>query len=66
MLRTIIFKERLQDGSWGIRRLPMIGKNHRPDLLQFKQGLGTLDPAGIPLVTETLPAIKPIEEGRNE
>jgi transposase len=37
----------------------MIGKNHRPDLLQFKQGLGTLDPAGIPLVTETLPAIKP-------
>jgi transposase len=41
-------------------------KNHRPDLLQFKQGLGTLDPEGIPLVTETLPAIKPIEEGRNE
>ncbi|NTV59410.1 MAG: IS1634 family transposase, partial [Deltaproteobacteria bacterium] len=29
-------------------------KNHRPDLLQFKQGLGTLDPAGIPLVTHTL------------
>jgi transposase len=28
-------------------------KNHRPDLLQFKQGLGTLDPAGIPLVTHT-------------
>ena len=30
-------------------------KDHRPDLLQFKQGLGTLDPAGIPLWSETLP-----------
>lgn len=29
-------------------------KNYRPDLLQFKQGLGTLDPAGIPLITETI------------
>jgi transposase len=29
-------------------------KDHRPDLLQFKQGLGTLDPAGIPLWSETL------------
>lgn len=29
-------------------------KNYRPDLLQFKQGLATLDPAGIPLVTETI------------
>ena len=29
-------------------------KDHRSDLLQFKQGLGTLDPAGIPLVTETI------------
>lgn len=29
-------------------------KNHRPDLLQFKQGLATLDPAGIPLATQTL------------
>jgi len=29
-------------------------KDHRPDLLQFKQGLGVLDPAGIPLVTHTL------------
>lgn len=26
-------------------------KDHRPDLLQFKQGLGTLDPAGVPLYT---------------
>lgn len=30
-------------------------KDRRPDLLQFKQGLGTLDPAGVPLMTETLP-----------
>ncbi len=30
-------------------------KDKRPDLLQFKQGLGTLDPAGVPLVTHTLP-----------
>jgi transposase len=29
-------------------------KDHRPDLLQFKQGLGTLDPAGIPLYSDTL------------
>jgi transposase len=29
-------------------------KDKRPDLLQFKQGLGTLDPAGIPIVTHTL------------
>ncbi|MBK8751171.1 MAG: DUF4277 domain-containing protein [Candidatus Competibacteraceae bacterium] len=29
-------------------------KDRRPDLLQFKQGLGTLDPAGVPLLTMTL------------
>ena len=29
-------------------------KDKRPDLVQFKQGLGTLDPAGVPLVTHTL------------
>lgn len=29
-------------------------KDHRPDLRQFIQALGTLDPAGIPLVTSTL------------
>lgn len=29
-------------------------KDHRPDLLQFKQGLGTLDPAGVPLFTNTV------------
>lgn len=28
-------------------------KNHRPDLLQFKQGLATLDPAGVPIISET-------------
>ena len=29
-------------------------KDHRADLLQFKQGLGTLDPAGVPMFTNTL------------
>jgi transposase len=29
-------------------------KDHRSDLLQFKQGLGTLDPAGVPLFTNTI------------
>ena len=29
-------------------------KDNRPDLLQFKQGLGTLDPAGVPILTHTL------------
>lgn len=29
-------------------------KNNRPDLLQFKQGLGTADPAGIPLMTDSM------------
>jgi len=30
-------------------------KDHRPDLRQFLQALGTLDPAGIPLVSVMLP-----------
>lgn len=30
-------------------------KDHRPDLRQFVEALGTLDPAGVPLVTGTLP-----------
>ena len=30
-------------------------KDKRPDLLQYRQMLGTLDPNGIPLVSETLP-----------
>jgi transposase len=30
-------------------------KERRPDLRQFVQELGTLDPAGVPLVTSTLP-----------
>lgn len=29
-------------------------KDRRPDLLQFKQSLGTIDPAGVPLLTMTL------------
>ena len=29
-------------------------QDQRPDLRQFKQGLGSLDPAGIPLVTQTV------------
>jgi len=29
-------------------------KDRRPEDLQFKQGLATLDPAGVPLLTETL------------
>ena len=29
-------------------------KDYRPDLLQFKQGLATLDPAGVPILSETL------------
>jgi len=29
-------------------------KDHRPDLRQFMHQLGTLDPAGVPLITQTL------------
>jgi len=29
-------------------------KDHRPDLLQFKLGVSTLDPAGVPLLTHVL------------
>ena len=29
-------------------------KDKQPSLLQFKQGLGTLDPAGVPILTHTL------------
>jgi transposase len=29
-------------------------KDHRPDLRQYRQLLGTIDPAGVPLVSETL------------
>jgi transposase len=29
-------------------------KDHRPDLLQFKQGLATLDPAGLPIFTHAV------------
>ena len=30
-------------------------KDKRPDLQQFKQGLGVLDPAGVPLLSQTIP-----------
>lgn len=30
-------------------------KDHRPDLRQYRELLGTLDPGGIPLISETLP-----------
>lgn len=30
-------------------------KNYRPDLLQYKQGMGVLDPAGVPILSETIP-----------
>jgi transposase len=30
-------------------------KDHRPDLRQYRHALGTIDPAGIPLVSATLP-----------
>lgn len=30
-------------------------KDHRPDLLQYRQLLGTLDPSGMPIVSATLP-----------
>lgn len=29
-------------------------KDNHPNLLQFKQGLGVLDPAGIPIFRETI------------
>ena len=29
-------------------------KDNQPSLLQFKQGLGTLDPAGVPILSQTL------------
>ena len=31
-----------------------VSKDHRPDLRQYRQLLGTIDPAGVPLVSETL------------
>lgn len=43
-----------QQGPDGLLRFAY-SKDHRPDLLQFKQGLATLDPNGIPLFSETLP-----------
>lgn len=42
-----------EDGKNGILEFGH-SKNHRSDLLQFKQGLATLDPAGVPILSETL------------
>lgn len=44
------------DRAEGAEGLLQFGKSkdHRPDLRQYVQALGTLDPAGIPLVSETL------------
>ena len=30
-------------------------KDRRPDLLQYKQGIAVLDPAGVPILSETIP-----------
>lgn len=30
-------------------------KDRRPDLLQYKQGMAVLDPAGVPILSETIP-----------
>ncbi len=40
-------------GENGILRFGY-SRNNRPDLLQFRQGPGTADPAGIPLMTDTM------------
>ena len=42
-----------EQADYGLLRFGY-SKDKRPDLLQFKQGLGTLDPAGVPIVTHTL------------
>ena len=42
-----------EQAGYGLLRFGY-SKDKRPDLLQFKQGLGTLDPAGVPIVTHTL------------
>lgn len=43
-----------QEGEEGLLKFGK-SKDRRPDLRQFIQALGTLDPAGIPLTTSTLP-----------
>jgi transposase len=43
----------------GAADVPMLhygySKDHRPDLLQYRQAFGTIDPVGLPLVSATLP-----------
>ena len=46
-----VYHERA-DAAAGLLRFGK-SKDHRPDLRQYLQALGTLDPAGIPLVSET-------------
>lgn len=47
-----VYHER-SDGAEGLLRFGK-SKDRRPDLRQYVQALGTLDPAGLPLVSETL------------
>ncbi len=47
-----VYHERA-DGTDGLLQFGK-SKDHRPALRQYMQALGTLDPAGIPLVSETL------------
>lgn len=47
-----VYHERAE-GAGGLLRFGK-SKDRRPDLRQYVQALGTLDPAGIPLVSETL------------
>jgi len=47
-----VYHERA-DGADGLLQFGK-SKDHRPDLRQYLQALGTLDPAGLPLVSETL------------
>lgn len=47
-----VYHERAE-GAEGLLRFGK-SKDRRPDLRQYMQALGTLDPAGIPLVSETL------------
>jgi len=55
-LDTTSFSVYHSAGEEGDASLVQFGhsKDHRPDLRQFISALGTLDPAGVPLVTSTL------------
>lgn len=55
---TSTFSVQHAPGEDGTAARGMLARGHskdkRPDLVQFKQGLGTLDPAGVPLLTDTV------------